>query len=165
MKSFSNDLRLLIVSSVLVALLGVQTVADIVSEDRAAAPPTVAEASVGPRTPASLPKPEEKPQARAWREPLVEWNCSDKESPKPFAVQGRQLRLKGKGCGKELKAESFSIVNETNGFTASVFEKGKTNYETDLIPLREGRNRLRVQYWTSPSHKIETVFDVTSAEN
>lgn len=162
MKSLSNDVRFLVLATALVALLGVQTFADLIRDD--IPPRDVATASVGPRGPASTPKIVEVPAALAWREPLVEWAC-DQAAPKPFAIQGRHLQLKGKACGTDFKMERLTIVNETNGFTASVFEKSKSNFETDLIQLREGSNRVRVTYRVSPSKVVETVYDITSSSN
>lgn len=162
MKAFSNDVRFLALATLIVALLGVQTLADLVSDDVSTR--EVVAASMVPRAPASLTKVVEKPAPLAWREPLVEWTC-DQQPPKPFAVQGRHVQMKGKGCGADFKAERVTIVNETNGFTASVFEKSKANFETDLIQLREGQNRVRVTYQMSSSRKFETVFDITSSSN
>lgn len=157
MKSLTNDVRFLILSTAIVALVGVQTVIDLATDD---GPRAVAAVSIVPRTPASLPKAGSHPAAPAWKEPLLEWNCG-KDAPKPQAVQGRQLRLRGAGCS-DFKSSRLSIVNESNGFTASVFDKGSAGYETDLIQLHEGENRIRVQYWTSPAKKTDRLIVVTS---
>lgn len=159
MKNLTSDVRFLVLSTAIVALVGVQTVMDLASEEPVSA---IAAASITPRTPASVPKTGARPASPSWKEPMLEWNCG-KESPKPFTVDGRHFRLKGKGCA-EFKSLKLSIVNESNGFTASIFDKGTMNYETDLIPLREGENRIRVQYWASPARKTDAIVVVHSPQ-
>lgn len=162
MKKIAPDNRILLITTALVAVIGAQTVGDLVRAEGGETPTVSAPTEEAPRAPASLAHTEVKPPAPQWREPMVEWNCTSEVQPS-MAVRGNYLRFKGKGCGQKFNVDQLMIVNETNGFTASVFAKGSERYETDLIQLREGVNRIRIQYLNSAKKKKEVVFDVQSS--
>lgn len=150
-----------------VVLLGAQTFRDTLGEDPAGAP---AEVSSG-RSPASV---EPTPLAAKALEPveistaadsfLIEWNWNcDSRAENERSIQSSFLRFKGRACGGlRISDDQLSVTNETNGFTASVFAKGKADYETDLIQLREGPNRIRLQYVNSAGRRIESFLTVIS---
>lgn len=75
-------------------------------------------------------------------------NCgTDKKSAKKLAVQkidGAWVQLKGRMCNNE-KMKTVEITNLKNGFTASVFNMGTRQYQTDLIQLGQGDNEIRVR--------------------
>ena len=85
---------------------------------------------------------------------LIEWNATAKNLNQE--VFGTHLRLKGllKGLTPE------SIVNETNGFTAAVFNTG-TEYSTDFIELKEGANTITVELEDGQGKKITKKIEVT----
>lgn len=158
----SQDFRFLALTAALVVLLGMKSVGDLFAEETPkrieAAESTVA----GPRHPASLAREAMKPSPIAVaHETLLQWNCQTQPRVETAMVKGGAFRLKGLGCGKSFSAEQLEIVNETNGFTASVFSKGP-GFETDLIHVKEGSNRLRLQYKSPSGAVIESVLHITS---
>lgn len=91
-----------------------------------------------------------------------DWACG-KESDQVVEVQTPYLRFKGKTCGGlDLSDLEVTMTNETNGFVASVFARGKANYETDLIQLRAGQNLIRLQYMTPSGRRGSALFSVIS---
>lgn len=91
---------------------------------------------------------------RLSRPVLIEWNATGKDFAQE--VFGTHLRLKG--LLKGMKASS--ITNETNGFTAAVFDAG-TEYSTDFIELREGANTIKVELEDPKGQKITKKLEVT----
>jgi hypothetical protein len=63
-----------------------------------------------------------------------------------FAPSVTQVRLIGSACGGKLKIEKSDILNESNGFSATVFVTGTETFETDYISLSPGPNRIRIQH-------------------
>lgn len=81
--------------------------------------------------------------------PRLAWKFCDlkKQNEKNFSVDGMYVQLKLTRCGKPTKKNSeVVIVNETNGYTASVFNLGTEEFQTDLIQLKEGSNRILIKY-------------------
>ena len=84
----------------------------------------------------------------------VDLNCGATQWPE-LKVHGPWAQLKGRMC-KTKKAEKVQveITNLSNGFTASVFDSGLQEYQTDLIQLDKGANQIRVRM-VSPRGAIE----------
>ncbi len=59
-------------------------------------------------------------------------------------VAGGFIQLSGKTCAFE-RGQGVEITNVANGFTASVFKIGDSQYQTDLIPVIKGDNSIRVR--------------------
>ena len=63
-----------------------------------------------------------------------------------------KVRLSGSLCGmdKYTTAQTLihaSILNKTNGFSATVFSDAETGkYSTDYIPLKSGENKISVEF-------------------
>ena len=58
-----------------------------------------------------------------------------------LTLDGNQVRWVGKWCaGKEW--EKLEVVNQTNGFTASVMALRDLNFTTDFVDLAEGENEF-----------------------
>lgn len=71
-----------------------------------------------------------------------------------YKVEGAYLQLKGKDCGRTSQMPKLLITNQSNGFTASVFQLNAKEYQTDLIQLIEGENQILIQS-QFPSGRIE----------
>lgn len=159
----SQDVRFLALTAALVVLLGVRSVADLFADEPVRAIEVAATRIENPRSPASIARKALQPTpALAAHEQLLKWDCKITSRVETAMVKGGTFRLKGHGCGKNFAAEQLEIVNETNGFTASVFGKGPNDYETDLIPVKEGMNRLRVNYKSPSGTLVESVLHITS---
>lgn len=114
------------------------------------------------RQPSSIGPVKVSPAPTAWTEALVQWNldCGAQTlNAKDAVVKSGFLRLKGRHCGGEFKPERLRITNESNGSTAVIFPKNGREFETDLIQLQDGANRIRIQYGT----QSEQILTVTSA--
>ncbi len=72
----------------------------------------------------------------------------------PFKASGQWAQLKGKVCKPKKGSLVIEITNMNNGFTASVFDLGAEKYQTDLIQLDKGANKIRVRF-VSPLGSIE----------
>lgn len=159
----NSDFKFLAVTALVVTLLGVQTFRDTFGDDLSEGGAPVLQSS---RAPASVAPTALTPakSASSSEALLMDWdlNCGGDLS-KETQVTSSYLRLRGKACGEvQLQSGKVTLTNETNGFTASIFAKGKTAYETDLIQLREGANLIRLHYVTSGGRKVETVLTVIS---
>lgn len=139
----TSDWKFLLLTAGIVALLGFQATRELLHEESAG--PASAElgrrpASLGAKNLAmklAIPRPDV----------LLEWDWScRKNAPATAEVDGNQLRLKGKACDHAFSPEKLTITNVTNGFTASIFDKGHREYETDLIQLNAGSNEIHLRY-------------------
>lgn len=70
----------------------------------------------------------------------VETRQLDCQNISDLYVKNLSLRLEGK-CAYQLG----SIINKTNGYTASVFNREKA-FTTDYISLSEGKNLIEISY-------------------
>ena len=74
-------------------------------------------------------------------------------------VAGGFVQLSGKVCAFE-KGQDVEITNVANGFTASVFKIGDSQYQTDLIPVVKGDNSIRVRVPQKNGKYYEYSFNV-----
>jgi hypothetical protein len=84
----------------------------------------------------------------------VQWNLSS--APFVKEIDGTHVRIKG--LLKGFKTES--ILNETNGFTASIFLTGN-EFTTDFIELKEGLNLIQVDLTDAKGQKVTKKIEVT----
>jgi hypothetical protein len=153
----SAERKFLVVSSVIVALLGVKTFFSLVEE------PMYVEKA---RKPAAVTAKVQSPKPVDLAEAANQWvnlnfNCK-KEDKKEYAVRGAFLQIRGKGCGREHQGQ-ISIINKSNGYTASVFSASGEDFQTDLIQLVEGQNDILIQYSNSQGKKFERQVVVKSS--
>ena len=90
------------------------------------------------------------------------FNCQ-KEFQKQVAVVGGYLQIRGKGCARSLQTEQLTIINKSNGYTASVFPTNHEDFQTDLIQLNEGQNHILIEYENSSGKKIQQEVVVKSS--
>jgi len=64
----------------------------------------------------------------------------------PLEIRGEFVQVKGKNCGKGHSYSGVKIMNQTNGYTASIMPFGENEYQTDLIQLNEGENQILIKY-------------------
>lgn len=102
------------------------------------------QAGPGSRMPSSIP-PELKqalPEIKTWL--AMDLNCGLNKKLTGLKVSGQWAQLKGRMCSSS-KLKTVEITNLNNGFTASVFDQGGQDYQTDLIQLNQGSNKIRVR--------------------
>jgi len=90
--------------------------------------------------------------AEAWKGVNFDFDC-EKEINKKISVRGALLQIRGKGC--QVNNEDLLIVNESNGYTASIFLKNNREFQTDLIQLIEGENQIFIQFQNAHGVKTE----------
>lgn len=135
-----NESRFLVFTLFLVVLVGAPAVYSVVKDPQAAVE-RYEEAS-SDRAPASETKAivEAPAKTKGVTESVtlnLECNVSEK------SVQGTHLRVTGDSCVKNTIKE-VTVVNISNGFTASViFTKGNA-FTTDFIDLKDGENNLQI---------------------
>lgn len=83
----------------------------------------------------------------------VDLNCGDRQKPE-LKAHGHWAQLKGRMCKPKKGTFVVEITNMSNGFTASVFDLGSQQYQTDLIQLDRGSNKIRVRI-VSPVGAVE----------
>lgn len=159
----ASERNFIFVTLALVLALGGQTVSSLLHED--VSEKSVASAAVGPakdsREPASLGH--AKPLKTSLSQMLdLDLSCS-KKMKATFSVSGNYFQLKGKNCLKNFKQEQIQIVNQSNGFTASVFAFGHNQYQTDMIQLREGENEIKIRHQSASGTVFEQTFKVQSS--
>ena len=99
-------------------------------------------------------KEESKGAGKLGRPVTLDWDLSAHEFAKE--VDGTHLRLKG--FQKGMKTES--IVNLSNGFTASIFASG-AEFTTDFIELKEGANEIKVNVTDAHGRKMTKKIEIT----
>lgn len=77
------------------------------------------------------------------KQALIELNCSRKLANE-MKVNSPWAQIKGRFC-KPRKSQIVEITNESNGFTASIFNLNSEEYKTDLIQLKNGPNKIRIR--------------------
>jgi|GEM_PF-2665364 hypothetical protein len=77
------------------------------------------------------------------KQALIELNCSRKLANE-MKVNSPWAQIKGRFC-KPSKSQIVEITNESNGFTASIFNLNSEEYKTDLIQLKNGPNKIRIR--------------------
>ena len=71
--------------------------------------------------------------------------CETKsEARSDFDFKVTQVRISGKACGPERTIASTEVVNQANGFSATVFHPSDKTYTTDYISLNTGANKIRI---------------------
>jgi len=80
----------------------------------------------------------------------LDWNCQAQATSEE--VDGTHLRLKGHLCGQQ-KTDSFSIVNQSNGYTAAVILTKNQEFTTDFIELKDGDNQFQIAYLDAKGNK------------
>ncbi|MES2768560.1 MAG: hypothetical protein V4596_05375 [Bdellovibrionota bacterium] len=71
-------------------------------------------------------------------------------------IPAHQVRLEGYLCDKLPNQKEISIRNETTGKTATLFNKGKSEYMTDFIQLKDGKNQITLSY-VSKNQQVKKV--------
>jgi len=83
-------------------------------------------------------------------------------------TQARHLRLVGRLCPNEpLKSAKYptpDIVNETNGFLATVFVPESNLFTSDYIYLAQGKNQVRLTWTSDKGEKIQSEFVINRDE-
>jgi hypothetical protein len=92
---------------------------------------------------------------------LIELNCGRKLASE-MRVNSPWAQIKGHFC-KPSRGRLVEIINESNGFTASVFDIGQDQYKTDLIQLQNGTNKILIRYQTVDGLSEEQIVFVDSS--
>lgn len=79
------------------------------------------------------------------------FNCRMNVDHLDSKSENSYIQLVGQQCGK-LKA--FEIINNTNGYTATVFDNPANGFETDLIQLNAGKNEIEIRMENENGQKI-----------
>lgn len=146
----SPDNKILVLLGVLVAGLAFPAYQTLAGER----PPVMNDmvsAVLADRAPASVPK-----------VPTLHFENLDlgcQSEPLNIKAHGHFLQMKGQLC----RAKNLSIVNKSNGFTASVFELGQGRYQTDMIQLKDGNNELHIRYQNAQGKEKELKIQVSSS--
>jgi hypothetical protein len=81
-----------------------------------------------------------------------------------FKAEGTYVQLKGHDCSKNTAKTPIVITNKTNGFTASIFQLSKNEYQTDLIQLKEGENQISIQFESAAGTPEEQVLQIQATD-
>lgn len=95
------------------------------------------------------------------KQALIELNCGRKLANE-MKVNSPWAQIKGRFC-KPSKSQFVEITNESNGFTASVFNLNSDEYKTDLIQLKNGPNKIRIRVQTAEGQSEEQTVLVESS--
>lgn len=171
-KRSASDVQFIAVTFVLVALLGVRTFASLVESDEVPASAVasatgLAQNAVGARAPASVAAVTVVPQkvtSTLHQSADFDLNCTKKSADK-IAVKGSYLQLRGKSCVRGYAIGQIEIVNKSNGYTASVFDRGSDKYQTDLIQLNKGENEIAIRYKAAGGKSVEEVLRISAPQS
>ncbi len=140
------------------------TVSSVASND----PTILAEKPESDRAPASIKKISAKPAKMKFQSISVNLCDLNSKQVLPVNVNGQFVQVKGRGCASKSSYSAVKIVNQTNGYTASIMPFGKDQYQTDLIQLIPGTNQILIKYvspkGTSEERKIELRADMTAPQ-
>lgn len=148
------DSRFLTITALLLALLGAPAFFSLV-QDPASQMATVVSPGVE-RNPASLSE-DGIEGLHLSKNATLEVPCDN--LPQVQEIQANFLRLKGTACAGS-KLDEISVVNQSNGFTASVIFTADTKYTTDFIDLKDGENKLQIETIDKDGSKITRSFIV-----
>lgn len=163
-KRAASEFQFIAITFILVVLLGARTFASLTDSDM-----TITEdvkvTSVAPETerkPASIPQTSVAPQkiSSLHQSADLDLNCSKKKDGN-LSVHAGYVQFKGKSCVRGGAVSSIQIVNKSNGYTASVFDRGSDKYQTDLIQLQPGENEILIRYENS-GRQVEEIIRVSS---
>jgi len=147
----------LLTTMFLIVLIGAPAVYSMIQE------PQVAIVKTGGRAPASaamrIPIETEVVRRNSIKAKSVtmEFDCNKKAWVKE--TDGNLVRLKTEACMNE-QWKQVSVVNKTNGFTASVIFV-KDGFTTDFIDLSQGENVLAVSGINEKGRKVEHLLTIT----
>jgi hypothetical protein len=152
-----KEVRFFLVSFSLLAIIGVPAAYSLVQD-----PTTNTNAEIssfGGRNPASVEAagPGVRNSAKA-HSVTLDWDC-EKKSPQRL-VDGTHLRLKGHLCNLQ-KAQAFSVINESNGYTAAVILTSDKQFTTDFIELKDGDNKFQIAFVDQDGNKEVRHLTVT----
>ncbi len=114
-----------------------------------------------PRMPAAITPEMKAPAADLNTRLALDLNCDLNHKLAGLKVTGQWAQLKGRVCENK-KLKLVEITNLNNGFTASVFEVGTQNYQTDLIQLVLGTNKIRVKITLEKGSVVEQTVIIDS---
>lgn len=163
-KRQSSDTHFLLITLVLVLLLGIPTFHTLTAEEEmpemVAASMGSAGLEIGQRGPASIPA-KSKEMASSLVSPVTSYDLScSKKALQKISVNGSYVQLQGKNCLKSLSSGDIEIINKSNGYTASIFNSGSNQYQTDLIQLRGGDNEIAIRYRERSGKPVEEIIHV-----
>jgi hypothetical protein len=146
------DAQFLLIAGMLVILLGVPTVYSLIKEPTENSSVVVHSASNSGRRPASYEldmedgfnvsikkDPNFKEDLQARGPALVEFNCAKKDIQKE--VDSGHIRITGSPCKP---TDKLTVLNKSNGFSASVIFTKNQKFTTDFIDLKEGENSFEI---------------------
>ncbi len=114
-----------------------------------------------PRMPAAISPQTKMPALDLNTRLALDLNCNLNHKMAGLKVMGQWAQLKGRVCENK-KLKLVEITNLNNGFTASVFEVGTQNYQTDLIQLVQGANKIRVKITPEKGSVVEQTVIINS---
>lgn len=88
----------------------------------------------------------------------------DNQKEYSLSIKGTSLQLEGKNCSTKFKKNSLEIVNLSNGFTASVFDKVNGLYQTDVMQLKKGPNNLLIKFLAADGKQVEKKLIINSED-
>lgn len=148
MKSIAQqqELKFLALTLALVLFVGFGSIFNMVQ-----APEVRAQVHASSRVPASVSSvkalADEIPVSALKTIETLDWSCGDQA--KTVSVTAPRVRIVGKACAPA----SLSILNETNGLSATVIE-GEKGYSTDYVELNPGQNQFAVN-WTDKKGRAQ----------
>ena len=156
-----HEKNFFLLTAVIVLMLGFPTLSSLVSEPIGKSEVTVV-SEASSRGPASASvDPLTKPSSVT-----VEVDCGS--MPQNLVVEGSHLRLKSSHC-RDLDVIGLSVVNKSNGFTASIFPTKDNQFTTDFMDLAEGNNsfelKLRDSSGQEKTHEIKIQKRAPAAGN
>lgn len=116
--------------------------------------------SLPKRGPAAI-EPQKIQTVQNYKDTMIEINCGRKLAQE-MRINSPWAQIKGRYC-KPSKGKVVEIRNESNGFTASLFELGENQYKTDLIQLNAGQNEIRIRSQNAKGEFEEQTFFISSS--
>jgi len=96
----------------------------------------------------------------------IQWDlCKDEKISNEVQIRGEFVQMKGRNCDPKKFSSELKIVNETNGYTASIIPLGADGYQTDLIQLNEGKNQILIRYQSLDGESFEKKIELQSKKN
>jgi hypothetical protein len=103
------------------------------------------------------------PQTEQKIETVFDFNCSDSNI---FDTSLPRFRVKGNSCVDELSkgevVNATQILNQSNGYVATVFHRTPESFTTDYINLSEGTNKIKFVFEFENS-RVEKILTVNRA--
>lgn len=101
------------------------------------------------------------PESLTEKAVVLDIKCLKSNPPEPITSLARQMRIKGLACQPGMGPLTLSEVqNHANGYVATTFHLGPSQFTTDYIDLVKGSNQITIDLADGQGHHQQVELTV-----